>query len=239
LLLAALAAGCSDPELEGRVQALEQRVGELEQREPGAASPSATAAAPPVATPEAENAAALVLRDAAQAIDALDWDAAKVALDKLRTEHADTRAAKASARLVAEVEAVGKPEAELDVERWLTGSPDELASAKATVYVFWEAWCSHCQRDLPRLAEIYGRNRGKGLRVVGVTRMSKGVTEEQALKFVADAGADWPNAKDQGDTLHRYYNVTGIPAAAVVKDGKVVWRGSPTKLTDELLARWL
>lgn len=239
-LLVASASGCSDPELEGRLQALEDRVAELEQRSQGGpAVPSATAAVPPVATPERENAAALVLRDAAQAIDALDWDKARAALETLRTEHGDTRAAKASARLLAEVEAVGKPEAELDVERWLTGSAAELGSGKATIYVFWEAWCSHCQRDLPRLAEIYGRNRGKGLRVVGVTRMSKGVTEEQALKFVADAGVEWPNAKDQGDTLHRWYNVTGIPAAAVVKDGKVVWRGSPHKLTDEFLARWL
>ena len=75
--------------------------------------------------------------------------------------------------------------------------------------------------------------------MVGVTRMSKGVTEEQAQSFISDLGVTYPNAKDVGDTLSRYYNVTGIPAAAVVKDGKVVWRGGPHKLTDAFLQQWL
>jgi hypothetical protein len=33
------------------------------------------------------------------------------------------------------------------------------------------------------------------------------------------------------------YAVTGIPAAAVVKGGKVVWRGHPAQLTDEVLTK--
>ena len=31
------------------------------------------------------------------------------------------------------------------------------------------------------------------------------------------------------------FAVTGIPAAALVKDGKVVWRGHPARLDDALL----
>jgi peroxiredoxin len=125
------------------------------------------------------------------------------------------------------------------VERWLTGSAEDVRSGRATVYVFWEAWCSHCQRDIPRVAQMYERNRSRGLRVVGITRMSKGVTEEQAQTFIEDLGVGYPNAKDAGDTLSRHYNVTGIPAAAVVKDGVVVWRGGPHELTDSFVERWL
>jgi hypothetical protein len=31
--------------------------------------------------------------------------------------------------------------------------------------------------------------------------------------------------------------VTGIPAAAVVKGGKVIWRGHPAQLTDDVLGK--
>ena len=238
-LLAAFALACSDPELENRVRELEERLADVEARSQAPAAAAVPAALPPVASAERENAAALVLRDASQAIDALDWDEARTALDRLRSEYGDTRAAKASARLVSEVEAIGKPEAPLEVERWVTGSADDLRSGRATVYLFWEAWCSHCQRDIPRMAELYQRNRGKGLRMVGVTRMSKGVTEDQAQKFLGELGVGYPNAQDRGETLSRYYNVTGIPAAAIVKDGKVVWRGGPHKLTDSFVQQWL
>jgi peroxiredoxin len=238
-LAALLLVACSDPELEARLDELEQRLAAVESRsqelQPAAESP----VMPPVTTPERENAAAILLRDASTAIDALDWDSAKTLLAQLRADYGDTRAAKATARLVSEVEAIGKPEAPLEVERWLTGSADDLRAGRATIYVFWEAWCSHCQRDLPRMAELYDRNKARGLRVVGVTRMSKGVTEEQALAFVKDLGVGYPNAQDSGETLSRYYNVTGIPAAAVVKDGKVVWRGGPHKLTDAFVQQWL
>ena len=35
------------------------------------------------------------------------------------------------------------------------------------------------------------------------------------------------------------YAVSGIPAAALVKEGKVIWRGHPARLTDELLEQLL
>ena len=35
------------------------------------------------------------------------------------------------------------------------------------------------------------------------------------------------------------YAVSGIPAAALVKDGKVIWRGHPSRLTDELVQQLL
>jgi hypothetical protein len=36
-----------------------------------------------------------------------------------------------------------------------------------------------------------------------------------------------------------YFAVSGIPAAAVIKDGKVVWRGHPGRLTDDMINAWL
>ena len=38
--------------------------------------------------------------------------------------------------------------------------------------------------------------------------------------------------------MSQHFNVSGIPAAAVVKDGKIVWRGHPARLTDEMIQGW-
>jgi hypothetical protein len=35
------------------------------------------------------------------------------------------------------------------------------------------------------------------------------------------------------------FNVSGIPAAAVVKDGVVVWRGHPARLNNDILTGML
>ena len=48
----------------------------------------------------------------------------------------------------------------------------------------------------------------------------------------------YPTAKENGD-LSKHFNVSGIPAAAVVKGGKVVWRGHPGRLNDSMIDGWL
>ena len=47
----------------------------------------------------------------------------------------------------------------------------------------------------------------------------------------------YPTAKEKGD-LSEYYGVRGVPAAAVVKGGKVVWRGHPSRINDKMLESW-
>ena len=65
---------------------------------------------------------------------------------------------------------------------------------------------------------------------VGVTR--------DFLAFMTERKVGYPVAKENGKTA-RYFNASGIPAAAVVKDGKIVWRGHPAKLNPQLLKTWL
>jgi hypothetical protein len=39
-------------------------------------------------------------------------------------------------------------------------------------------------------------------------------------------------AKEKDASMSTGFNVTGIPAAALVKEGKVIWRGHPGRLDD-------
>jgi hypothetical protein len=39
--------------------------------------------------------------------------------------------------------------------------------------------------------------------------------------------------------MSRRFAVSGVPAAAVIKDGKIVWRGHPSRLNDAFFKKWL
>ncbi|MCB9696958.1 MAG: TlpA family protein disulfide reductase [Alphaproteobacteria bacterium] len=231
--LGAFLTACSDPELERRVQDLEAKVAALESR-----GPAAPVGAAPAANPEQEQAAAALLKEATLAVDQMEYDLAKEKVAVLKAEYGSTRAAKASARIEQELAIVGKPEAPLKVEKWYQGSEAD-AHGKATMYVFWEVWCPHCRKEVPRLTETYDRFHGSGLSIVGVTRQTKDVTDQQVTDFIRDNKVNYPIAKDASSGLSDYYGVRGIPAAAVVKDGVVVWRGHPAKVSDEMLNGWL
>ena len=79
----------------------------------------------------------------------------------------------------------------------------------------------------------------KGLQVLGVTRITKTATEDSVKSFIAESGVKLPDRQGERATLAEYFDVKGIPAAAIVKDGKIVWRGHPMRLTDDLLATLL
>ena len=74
--------------------------------------------------------------------------------------------------------------------------------------------------------------------MVGLTKLTRGKSKEEAMSFLQENNVTYPVAKESGD-LSKHFNVSGIPAAAVVKDGTIVWRGHPARLTDDMLNGWL
>lgn len=236
MLLAGVLAfsACADPELEKRVADLEAKVAEIQK-----AGPANPGAAAPSANPEEENAAGNLLKEITEAIDAAQFDVAKAKLAELKEKFGNTRAAKASARIESELEIIGRPEAALAVERWYQGAETDIRGGEATLYVFWEVWCPHCKREVPKLSETYTKYNGKGLKMVGLTKQTRDVTDQQVTDFIKETKVNYPIAKEQGDSMSQAYGVRGIPAAAVVKDGKVVWRGHPAKITDAMIDGWI
>jgi len=55
------------------------------------------------------------------------------------------------------------------MDKWFQGKAD-LSGDKATLLVFWEVWCPHCKKELPRLAEEEAKNAG----ILGVLKMNEG-----------------------------------------------------------------
>ncbi len=233
-----LISGCQDQQ---RIDELEKRVAELEKK--AAAGPATPAKGPGAKQPAAANspeeqAAAELLKAASKAVEQMNYDEAKAKLAELKEKYPQTRAARAATRLDTELAVIGKPATEFQVEKWHSGKAT-VGEGKAQLLVFWEVWCPHCKREVPKLVDTYEKYKGQGLSVVGLTKQTRGVTDDQVKQFIADNKISYPIAKEQGDAMSQYYGVRGIPAAAVIKDGKVVWRGHPARLTDEMIQSWL
>jgi hypothetical protein len=77
------------------------------------------------------------------------------------------------------------------------------------------------------------------MKVVGLTKVNRSSTDDSVRKFITEQAVTYPMGKEKGGNLSTHYGVAGVPAAALVKDGKVVWRGHPARLNDEALNKLL
>ena len=167
-------------------------------------------------------------------------DEAKTRLASFGNKYAKTKVGRNFASLTRELAVVGK-DAPKDwaIEKWYQGQDKiDLASNNTTVVVFWETWCPHCRNEVPRLQLMYEEFKNDGLQLIGVTRLTKNSTDQAVQDFLAQSKVDYPMAKVDS-SLAKYFSIAGIPAAAVVKDGKVVWRGHPVRISDKMLKDWL
>lgn len=226
--------GCTDAALSQKVDDLEKRVVAIEEAAKAAPAPGKPAA------PSAEDQAAMELfKAASDAARTGDVDGAKAKLAELNEKYKGSRAAGAGARLLAELSVVGSDAGELQVATWLAGK-SSFDEGKATMLVFWEVWCPHCVREVPKLQATYEKYKPQGLNVVGLTKVSRGKTDADVLAFLEEKKVTYAIGKeDEAGTLSQRFGVNGVPAAAVVKGGKVVWRGHPAQVTDEMIAGWI
>lgn len=199
---------------------------------------SAKPAPSPTLSQIQEDMAAGLLREANDAIKQADFATAKAKLEELQRSYPGARTSRSATSLLAQVAVVGiHVSPEPAVERWYT-RPTTLDAKPVTVVVFWESWCPHCRREVPKLQELSVRYADRGVQVVGLTRVTKSSTEETVQAFIRENGLTFPIAKEDG-AWATLFAVTGIPAAAVLVGDRVVWRGHPANLTDEMLAQWV
>ncbi len=216
--------------LAAKVAALEAKVAELERRVEAMAPPS----------PAMENEARAAVGQINSMMQRGDFASAQKQMDAFKAKYSKTQAYKSAMQLDQELSVFGKAApASWGVEKWFQGESEvDLGSNKPTLLVFWELWCPHCKREVPKMQALYEKYRGEGLQMVGFTKLTRSTTEEGVSQFISTEGVKYPIAKENG-TISSYFNVSGIPAAAVVKDGKVVWRGHPARLSESMLEGWL
>lgn len=217
-------------DLAKKVEQLEQKLAELERRVESMAPP----------TPAMENEARTKLTQINSLLQQGNYEQAQSQMKDFKSKYSKTAAYKQALRLDQELSVFGKAApASWSVQKWFQGESEvDLSSDKTTLLVFWELWCPHCKREVPKMQAMYEKYKGDGLQMVGLTKLTKSSTEDGVNQFIKAQGVKYPMAKEDGK-LSAYFGVSGIPAAAVVKNGKVVWRGHPAKLSDAMVKGWL
>ncbi len=137
-----------------------------------------------------------------------------------------------------DVKVLGRAAGDLEVERWFQGTAT-MDDGTATLLVFFEVWCPHCQRAVPKVQGVADEWAGAGLNVIGLTKRTRGVTEQEVEDFLAERDIPFPVAQEDRMAMSQRFGVKGLPAAAVVKDGKIVWRGHPARIDDAMFRSWL
>ncbi|MEE2830335.1 MAG: redoxin family protein [Myxococcota bacterium] len=175
------------------------------------------------------------------AMNSSNYEQAERVYGKVARDFPRDRLARSAQTQLQSLKMLGKPAPELDAEEWLGSDLDSLAAlrGKTVMLVFWATWCPHCRKEMPRLQEFYDKHKGKDFEMITVTRNSKGQTTEKVRSYLQENGITIPAMVDPG-TTSRAYGVSGIPAAALIdKNGQVVFRNHPSRVTDGLLAKHL
>lgn len=236
-LTGATIGGCNRPsspaDSHAHAEPTDQAVNAADQDEP---DPAPKTDAKP--DPKARDAEAREMLAAVQSLTtANDFTGAQAKLAEMKAQFGDTPTyRKRGARMAAEIGVIGKDAPTFAVDKWFREDKVDFASKKPTVLVFFEQWCPHCKREVPKLDELYAKHKDAGMQLVGLTKMTRNSTDEQVEALIKDVA--YPVGKEDG-SLSRAFAVSGIPAAAVVKDGKIVWRGHPSRIDDAMIAGWL
>lgn len=138
---------------------------------------------------------------------------------------------------------IGDPAPEMKYSRWLKGKPVKSFS-KDGMYVveFWATWCGACLQAMPHLSELSKKYKDKATFISvniwektgeqpyesslpSVTKFVKSMGDKMAYNVVADN-----NEQHMANQWMVRAGQSGIPAAFLIREGKVIWIGHPMKL---------
>jgi thiol-disulfide isomerase/thioredoxin len=127
----------------------------------------------------------------------------------------------------------------------LSGRPFDLRALRgqAVLVQFWASWCEPCRDELPALARLVTRLRGRPFALVTV---NLGEGRSRAERFLAEAGVVLPTLLDPERKAGKAWGVQGLPMAFLVDAegnvrswvfGEVDWSAGPAAVALEALVQ--
>jgi len=94
-------------------------------------------------------------------------------------------------------------------------------NAKYIVLYFWETDCGHCKISTPMLADIYKKNKEKGLEVFAVYTQDK---KQEWLDYINDEGFEWINTWDPNNNTYfrLFYDIYSTPTVYLLDEHKKI-----------------
>lgn len=136
---------------------------------------------------------------------------------------------------------VGDSAPPLQVDQWIKGKPITDLTKGVYVVEFWATWCGPCRTSIPHITELAKKYQGK-IAVAGISVWEQDPSNVKHVKdFVDGMGdkMDYNVALDgasavMAETWMKAAGQNGIPAAFIVKDGKIQWIGHPMAMDKPL-----
>ena len=131
-----------------------------------------------------------------------------------------------------------KPEP-LAANAFLQGkAPSSWEQDKVYIIDCWATWCVPCKTTIPRLNRLYTDYQAKGLRVIGVSVFGEERTNVEAFLKAEGSGMSYPVAiAEKGGAFESQWlkaaDVSSLPSAFVVKNGKLLFVIHSGKITNE------
>lgn len=137
---------------------------------------------------------------------------------------------------------VGSPAPPLKISRWVKGSPiTGFDPAKVYVVEFWAPWCKYCCENIPLTTKLAAQYKGKAVFIGMAVRPKSDNYPQQITEFVKqwDKSIGYRVAVDDSlNTTNKLWmkasKQKGIPAAFIVKSGRIAWFGHPVYLEESL-----
>ena len=119
-------------------------------------------------------------------------------------------------------------------------APEKWEKGKVYVLECWATWCAPCIAAIPHVDGLYDKYRDQGLVMIGMNVFEDG--RDKVVKFVDEKseGMSYPVAYvGRGGAFENEWlkpaGVKGIPHAFVVKDGRLLFKTHPMKLTSQMI----
>lgn len=99
---------------------------------------------------------------------------------------------------------------------------DYVETGVYTLVDFWASWNTACRQEMPAMAELYGKYKDKGFRVVGVAVWDD---PDRTKEAIGALGIDWPQMLNVWRTAEEVYGINAIPANILIApDGSIAAR---------------
>lgn len=125
---------------------------------------------------------------------------------------------------------------------WVQGeAPASWLPRELYVYECWATWCGPCVAAMPHLEELHRSLSGENnIHILGIN-LESDITPDRLRQFLAGRlKVTFPMAiasQKTHDEWMQPLNVRTIPCTFAVRDGKVVWKGSPLQVNADMLKR--